>query len=220
VTTRLPPPGVLPTLRPREVFTVGTSETFGRLYFTAGAHPAAWDSFREFGPVSTMRFDHHTPPPRIHPSRAISYVAPARGRRRRRFDPLHACVRECFALTDTIDLRAGAPWFVLWASVRPLRLLDVVDSPWIARAGGNAAISSGARGMSRRWARAIYRTYTDIDGIFYESSTLPSARSVALFDRSRDALPISYTVAFPLTHPGLRNPLKRLAYEYDMNLVL
>jgi hypothetical protein len=119
-----------------------------------------------------------------------------------------------------IDTRAAAPWFVLFRTTRALRLLDVVDSPWIVRAGGNGAVSSGSRGMARRWSRVIYHDYPDIDGIFYEASTLRSARSVALYERAQTALPARPMVTLPLAHPGLRNALKRIAYTYGMDLVL
>jgi hypothetical protein len=221
MTTRLPaPPRPLPTLRPSDVFPVPTGSWIGRLYFTGGAHPTAWDSFRAFGPVASMRFDHQPPPPAVHPTRAIAYAAPRDGRKRATFDPLAVCVRECFATTNTIDTRAGAPWFVLYRTARVLRLLDVVDSPWISRAGGNGAISSGMRGMARRWSRAIYHDYSDIDGIFYEAATLPAARSVALYERATNAVPFSPKITLPLEHPGLRAALKRIAYTYGMDLVL
>ena len=221
MTTRLPPPPrPLPMLRARDVFTPAAGSVLGRIYLTGGEHSAAWDSFRTFGPMAIMRFDHQPPPAAPHRIRAISYLAPRRGRRGLRFDPLATCVRECFASTNTIDIQAGAPWFVLWKTTRVLRLLDVVDSPWIARAEGNGAISSGPRGMARRWSRAIYRSYPEVDGIFYEAATLPSARSVALYERARTALPDRPTVTLPLTHPGLRNALKRIAYTYGMDLIL
>jgi hypothetical protein len=221
MTERLPPPPrPLPALRRGDVLRAPPGQTVGRIYFTTGTHPAAWDSMRSFGPVAAMRFDHHPLPARVHPVRAVAYLAPTRGRRSSNYDPLKTCVSECFGDTRTLDLRAGGPWFVLWQNAGPLRLLDVVDSSWVTRAGGNASISSGARGMSRRWARAIYRSYPDVDGIFYQSSTLPMARSTVLFERAVDALPSRYQLTLPLTHPGLRNPLKRIAHELGMGMVL
>jgi hypothetical protein len=220
VTERLPPPPPLPQLRQGDVFRVRAGQTFGRVYFTAGTHPAAWDGFRSYGPVATMRFDHHPPPERNHITRSFSYVAPSVKHDSSSMDPLVACVCECFAATRTIDVRSGAPWFVLWSTARSLRLLDVVDSAWITRVGGNAAISSGARTMSRRWSRAIYRTYDNVDGIYYETSTVPMSRSVALYERAQRAVPDRYAVAAPLTHPGLRAPLRRIAHDFGMDLVL
>lgn len=167
-----------------------------------------------------MRFDHHPPPTRVHPGRAVCYVAPSRGRRRQKIDPLDTCVREGFASTGTIDLSTDEPWFVLWEPTRELRLLDVVDSPWIARAGGNAAISSGARGMARQWARRAYAEYADIDGLYYEASTLPANRSVELFERAQHTLPAAHQFNAPLNHPGLRPAVNRIAHRYGMYLVL
>jgi hypothetical protein len=135
-------------------------------------------------------------------------------------DPLHTCVREVFAATGTIDLSTDEPWFALWEPTRDLRLLDVVDSPWIARAGGNAAISSGARGMARQWARRAHAEYPDIDGLFYEAAALPAYRSVVLFERAQNALPGTVLLNVPLNHPGLRPAVNRIAYLYGMHLVL
>lgn len=216
---RLPLPGPLPALRPGDTLRLKKDTPVGRIYFAGGAHPSTWDGFRRFGPVSSMRFDHHSPPPREHSKRAISYVAPSRGRKGSAYDPLVTCICECFAATGTIDLRLGEPWFVLWTPARRLSLLDVVDGPWITRAHGNGAISTGPRGTSRIWARAIYRTYPGVDGIFYQSSTLPMMRSVALFDRAQDAVPSRYQVALPLTHPGLRAPIRRIACSLGLALL-
>jgi len=135
-------------------------------------------------------------------------------------DPLDTCVREVFSSTGTIDLSTDEPWFVLWQPTRVLRLLDVVDSPWIARAGGNAAISSGARGVARQWSRRAYAEYLDIDGLYYEASTLPAYRSAVLFERAQTALPGAFVLNLPLNHPGLRPAVSRIAYDYGMHLVL
>lgn len=219
MTTRLPqPPRPLPDLRRSDVITASTGATFGRIFFAAGAHPAAWNSFRNYGPVAHMRFDHQPAPAKAHRTRSICYLAPAGGFGST-FDPLETCVRETFHSTNTIDVHTGSPWFTIWASERDLVLLDVNDSPWIARAGGNAAISSGARGTARSWARAIYRQYPEVDGIYFQASTLPAARSVALFERARSALPASYLFNQPLVHPGLRGALRRIAHTYDMRLI-
>lgn len=213
------PPNSLPELLPDDVFQISAGQLIGRIYFAGGAHPMVWDAFRRFGPVATMRFDHHPPPPRVHLTRGIAYAAPSAGRQGPN-DPLSTCLVECFSSTRIIDTRYNEPWFVLWRAQRPIPLLDVVDSTWIVRASGNGAISSGSRAAARQWSRVIYRAYTDLAGILYQSSNLPRARCAALYERAQSALPDRYDTAFPLTHPNLRAPLRRIASEFDYDLVL
>lgn len=221
MTERLgPPPHAMPRLRPADVHKISAGQFVGRVFFAAGPHPAVWDSFRNFGPVASMRFDHHPAPTRVHPVRAIAYAAPSQTSDGRAIDPLETCVLECFSSTRTIDTRFNEPWFVLWRAARPIPVLDMVDSAWIVRAGGNAAISSGARSMARRWSKAVYRAYPSVAGIYFESSNLPSSRGVALYERAQSALPPRYDAAFPLTHPLLRSALRRIAHQYAFNLVL
>ena len=87
-----PPPGVaaLGAVPPAEhVLPAGT--LLWRIYAAGGAHPARWDEFRAFGPLTTMRFDHHTPPRRLQ-GRAILYGATGIG----------TCVAEVFQATRSI----------------------------------------------------------------------------------------------------------------------
>lgn len=217
MTERLPdPPATLPALRRGEV--ISLTAPVGRLYFVASLQPATWDSFRGYGPVPSMRFDHQPPPPREHPTRRISYLAPS-GARRLNLDPLVAAVRETFASTTVIDTVSEQPWFTLWTPTRPLRLLDVVDCPWISRVGGNAAISSGSRAQARAWSRVGYRSYGDVDGTYYETSSTPTHRSIALFERAVTAVPVHPDLNVPLNHLGLRPALERIAGTYDMYLL-
>lgn len=213
-------PAATPPLRPTDIRTHPIGTALGRLYFAGGPHPSAWNTFRYFGPVPTMRFDHHPPPARDHPALSISYAAPSRSRRNRRLDPLVAAVRETFAPSGIIDVTTGAPWFCLWSPSRALRLLDVVDGPWVARVGGNAAIASGARRTARAWSRDIHAAYADVDGIYYQTSSTPQMRSAALYERARPALPAAPELDLPLSHPGLRAALRRIADDYDMYLVV
>ncbi|WP_191282527.1 hypothetical protein [Pseudolysinimonas yzui] len=199
--------------------TWAAGSTFGRLFFRGGAHATEWDTFRSFGPVSTMRFDHHPPPAKEHPKRAITYLAPSTIRAGSQ-DPFEVCVVETYSTTKLIDTRSREPWFTLWSTTRDLIGLDVVDGPWLARAHGNAAISSGPRAISRDWSRAIYRSFDTLDGIYYGTSSLPMARSVALFERARSALPARYLLALPLSHPGFGPALRRIAATYGYDLIV
>jgi hypothetical protein len=167
-----------------------------------------------------MRFDHHIRPVRAGDRRAIAYLAPEVTRAGRGNDPLETCLAEVFSSTALIDLSMDEPWFCIWQPTRPLRLIDVVDCRWIARARGNAAISSGEHERSQRWAKAIHRAYPDVDGIYYETSTLPMRRSIALFERAESAIPSSPEANLPLDHPGLRPAIKRIAHGLGYRLSL
>jgi hypothetical protein len=218
MTTRLNAPRDFTALTAGDEFTLSAGTTVGRIFFRGGSHPANWNSFRTFGPVSRMRFDHHPLPPGDHPGHAIAYVAPSRGRTGP-LDPLAAGIMECFGETGTIDTRAGDPWFALWAFTADLELLDVVDGPWITRMHGNAAISSGPRAVCRAWARKAHRTYSGIHGIFYQTSSVPMMRSMALFERAMPLLPKKFKVCVPLSHPGLQPALRRIADTFGVDLL-
>ena len=73
---------------------------------------------------------------------------------------------------------------------RDLHLLNLNDF-WPTRAGASAAISTGPKRTARLWSQAIYVAYKDLDGILCGSSMAGMSDAVALFERSRDALPAS-----------------------------
>lgn len=222
MTERLGPPDTarFPRLvARRDLHIVPASHLLGRIYFAGGDHPAGWDSFRRFGPT-TSRFDHHPPPARDHPSRAIAYGAvrttPAD---REPVSALETCLLEVFRDTGVVDTHTGSPYFALFRVQRQVRLLDVVDSTWVTLAGGNAAICSGSRARAREWSRAIYGHYRTIDGIFYGGSTLPPARAVALFERARSAMPSRPELNLPLSHPGLGSAVGRACDRFRLPLI-
>jgi hypothetical protein len=220
VTERLPPPDVslFPTLRPQHVRVLEPGHLLGRIHATSGRFPTAWSQFRFFGPL-TARFDHH-PPPRGAHDRGVMYataVLPAR--RRHALPVLRTCVAEVFGERGALELSRDAPFFVLFRLLRTVRLLDVADSDWVTLAGGNAAISSGARSRARDWSRAIYGHYDDIDGVFYGCSAIPPARSVALYERATDALPRQPDAHLPLSHPSLRAELEVYATQLHLGLL-
>lgn len=224
MTERLPPPdpALFPRLAAGHVHVLDPDRLLGRIHATAGRHPTAWRGFRFFGPTSA-RFDHHPPPPRRHPVRAVLYaVSTVIGRQDGQPPVLRTCVNEVFGDRGAVELSRDGPFFVLFRPVRPLRLLDLADSDWVARAGGNAAISSGLRSTARRWSRAIYRHYQaedTVDGLLYVTSTMPPARSVVLFERAADALPARPLAHLPLTHPALRAELESYAADLHLHLL-
>jgi RES domain len=212
VTERLEPPNVsrFPPLGPGHLRTLDRSALIGRIFFTSGEHPTAWNSFRSFGPT-TSRFDHHPPPRRQHRNHAILYGAPlitdANGIA---IAPLDTCLAEVFITTGMVDVRSGSPYFALFEPTRPLHLLDMTDSGWITAAGGNAGIYTGPRVRAREWARAIYAHYAadSLDGLYYGSSAFPPGRSVALFERAQDAIPPHPRLRLALSDPALRDDIE------------
>lgn len=189
-----------------------------RIFATGGAHPVNWDTLRAWGPTGA-RFDHHPPPVRLHGTRRVLYAAVSvPGPNDEVYPTLKTCLAECFRDRGIIEVTPSAPYYVQFDIVRPLRLLDLSDSDWVTSAGGNAAITSGPRGATRLWARAIYRRYPDLDGVFYASSNIPSARVCALWDRAEDAFPSRPSFHEPLDHIGLRPALELFAAELGLGL--
>jgi RES domain-containing protein len=147
-----------------------------RVYFRESRHPSTWNAFRFFGPASA-RFDHHEEPPHVQ-ERGILYAAT---------HPL-AALAEVFQAGRLIDVRTDEPWLVAFRLAQPVQLLDLLGL-WPTRAGASAAISSGPRPTARRWARLIYASYTDAQGLWYGSSMAANTPCVALFERAAAALP-------------------------------
>jgi hypothetical protein len=169
-----------------------------RVYFAAGPHPDAWNSFRHYGPLRG-RFDHHLPPPHLQ-ERGVVYLA-----RHPR-----TCLAEAFQTTRRIDVFTGQPTLVGFRVVRNLLLLDLTGL-WPTRAGASMAISSGPRPRAQRWAQAVYEAFPDMDGVLYGSSMAGNAPCLALFERAADALPRNPDLHRPLSDPTLEPLLLRAA---------
>lgn len=223
MTERLPDPEPtsFPSLSRDHVRTIAAGTAVGRIYSQAGPYPATWNAFRRWGPTSA-RFDHQPPPSRTHATRSIMYLAPAVGSTLAT-PVLRTCVAECFSEIGTVDLTTNEPYYVIFRLSRAVRLLDLADSDWVALAGGNSAIQSGPRDIARKWARAIYDHYTTgvsaVDGLYYGCSIIPSARSVVLWGRAADALPIRPAFNKPLSDSSLRSDIETFASELQLDLV-
>jgi hypothetical protein len=185
----------------------------GRIHAQGGSSPTSWDEFRYFGPTGA-RFDHQPLPQRVHPTRGIYYAAP----RTRAAIILETCVLECYQSRRVIELRRDDPYFVLFRTMEPLRLLDLTSN-WVTRAGGNAAISTGRRSMAREWSRAVYREYPDIDGLHFDCSLNPAAISLAIYERGTRAMPARPSGHWPLSHPALRADLEGIASDNHLGLI-
>jgi hypothetical protein len=183
---------------------VGT--TLWRIYSTGGAHPAAWDDFRFFGP-SPARFDHHDAPPRVQ-AKGILYTA----------REATTCVAEVFQATRVIQRARSAPWLVGFRLQRDVVLLDLTGL-WPTQAGASMAINSGPRPRARRWSSLIHATYPDIDGLLYASSMHANRPAVALYERARGALPAAPVFNRALADPALLYRLSAAATRLRYSIV-
>jgi hypothetical protein len=160
-----------------------------RIHHRAGAHPGAWNRFRHFGPLPTMRFDHHLLPPREQ-ARGIVYAALR----------VYTCFAEVFQETRTIERSRAGPWLAGIELGRAVSLVDLTGT-WPTKAGASMALSSGRRDRARAWSQRIYEDYPGVEGLYYPSSMDGNQPAVALYERALDAL-----AARPLFHRALSDP--------------
>lgn len=152
---------------------------------------------RSYGPTSS-RFDHHTLPRRVHPTRSIAYLT---------FGPTRfvAAIAEYFQDANggvgPIDRNNRQPAITQFELAADVKLLNL-ESGWVTRAGGNQAIASGRRSRAREWARAVYAEHRDIQGLAFGSSVWGPGRCFALWDRGSSAIPSA-----PLTSRTLDDPV-------------
>ncbi|WP_336991631.1 hypothetical protein [Leucobacter sp. VD1] len=216
-----PDPARFPALDadPSWVLSVPEGTLIARIFRAGGTHPVAWHEFRTFGPLDG-RFDPHPLPVGEHEGAGVLYGVLERGRGGGVADggalggAFAAALLEVFQAQRMIRLRDGSPTLAAFEVTRPLRLLDLSDSDWIAVAGGNSAISSGDRERSRVWARAIAQRYPELDGVVSASSLVPDARVVALWAGAADALPRYPAALLPLGRDELIGVIDRIADRY------
>lgn len=198
VRATVPEPGHL------AVLPAGT--TLVRVHALGGVHPAAWNELRRFGPT-TSRFDHHTLPRRDHPTRRTAYLTTGP-------DAFVAALAEHFqddgGRVGPFDLALRRPAITLFEMATPLTLLDL-DTGWVTRAGGNQAIRTGPRGVSRDWSRAIYRHHRTVQGLAFGSSVWGPGRCIALWERGAKVFPAAPTATRQLDDPVLLSAVMHAA---------
>ncbi|MBT8427469.1 MAG: RES family NAD+ phosphorylase [Erythrobacter sp.] len=162
-----------------------------RIYYRGGHHPTTWRDFRHVGPVDA-RFDHHLGKTPTHQDRAVMYLAD---------DPL-TCLAEVFQKTRVINRWHKDPWLVAFRIDSAVPLLDLTGT-FASQAGASMGLMSGARSVSRNWARGFYDAYTDLAGLYYPASMHANRPAIALTDRAEAAGVIP---AHPELHRGLSDP--------------
>lgn len=194
---------------PPALHTLPAGSEIVRIWFAASRHASGFAHFRDFGPTQS-RFDHHLPDSAGRPTsgaRAILYAIDAAA-------DAHAftsALAEVFQDTRTIDLTAGGPRLTVFRTTRDLELLDLTGH-WTTRVGASAGLSSGPRAITREWSRDFYDAYPDVDGLRYRSAMSGgSSLSLALYERSRSAMPIAPLLDRSLAHAALRPGLVQAA---------
>lgn len=180
------PPAAL-TREDRDVITI--TDTLWRIHRTSGLHIQSWDKLRTYGPLHSMRYDPHPEPTSNHPDTSVSYTAA----------DLSTALAEVFQTTRLIDTSTGNPYATAWNPTRPLVLLDLTDT-WALRNHAAAALNTASRVVCRAWARAIYTTWPDLDGIL-TSSTWTGRHAITLWTHAADTFPAHPSFSRPLAHP-------------------
>ncbi|HXH59581.1 RES family NAD+ phosphorylase [Iamia sp.] len=183
---------------PEELTVLPAGTVLVRVHPLGGAHPAAWNELRAFGPTKS-RFDHQTLPRRNHPTRRIAYLTMGP-------DAFVAALAEWFqddgGGVGPFDLTLRQPAITILETATELTLLDL-DSGWVTRVGGNQAIRSGPRGVCRDWSRAICRHHQNLQGLAFGSSVWGPGRCLALWERAAMAFPAAPTATRQLDDPAL-----------------
>jgi hypothetical protein len=160
-----------------------------RVHRTEGEHVLPWNTLRTYGPLPSMRWDPHPGPHPISGAEGVLYAAA----------DVATSLAEIYQTARVIDTRAGAPTLTAWQPQRKLRLLDL-SGTWLLRNSASAALLAAPRSTCRRWARAIYTTWPELDGL-YVPSTMTGRASIVLWNAAADSMPTMPSFSRPLTHP-------------------
>jgi hypothetical protein len=171
-----------------ETQTLNVGRFVWRVYFRGGHHPISWQAFRHVGPIDA-RFDHHTGKKPTAQNRSILYLAD---------DPV-TCLAEVFQKTRVINRWHNDPWLVGFSLNTAVNALDLTGA-FTTRAAASMGLMTGARSVSRNWARGFYDAYPALAGLYYPSSMHANQAAIALTDRAKAAGVIP-------SHPGLHRAL-------------
>lgn len=185
---------------------VSYSGAIFRIASSGGAHPARWDEFRSFGPISVMRWDPHHPPVRDQPDHAVYYGSP----------DVTTAVAERFQKYRHVDVHTAAPYLTGFTNARPLVLLDLTAG-WPLTQGASDSLGAAPRSTCRNWAREIFDTWPDLDGLSVRS-TMTGRRTFALFSPAMSAMPPRPVFQAPLTDAFIYESLKAAAQQINYSI--
>ena len=197
---RTPAPARLAALKP-DVRVLPSGSLAWRIYFRGGPHPTRWGDFRHVGPTDA-RFDHHLGRRPVYQDRAVLYAA----------DDPTTCFAEVFQRTWVVNRWHKDPWLVGFRTGASLSLLDLTGA-FATRAGASMALMTGARSVSRNWARGLYDAYPQTAGLRYPSSMHANRPAIVLTDRAEAAGVVPPQPSFhrALADPALLSLLKNVA---------
>lgn len=202
-----PPPKVLPV---KPALHQIDSDTCLVRIFDPTRHNTNALTFRHYGPLE--RFDHQRYP----------YNAPANDEECGIYYAgftLSCCLVEVFGDKRTIEV--GNYHVASVELKRDLSLIDLCGTPAMTNGTVVALSSVSERDLSQKWSRYFYNNcdiYTEVDGIIYHNAH-NSELSVALYERSKDALNCSPEDIMPLSHKLLRTDIRRVAEEHGLIVV-
>lgn len=183
------------------------SGTLWRVHRTEGEHVLPWNKLRTYGPLPSMRWDPHPGPDPSTRAEGVLYAAA----------DVATSLAEVYQTTRVIDTRAGAPTLTAWRPQRTLRLLDL-SGTWPLRNTASAALLAAPRTICRRWARAIYTTWPDLDGL-YVPSTLTGRPNIVLWTASEHSIPTMPSFSRPLSHPLVWSIAQAAATEIGYHIL-
>lgn len=73
------------------------------------------------------------------------------------------------------------------------------------------AINSASRAKARKWSRAIYSAYANVEGLLYGSAMHGNSRAIALYERATSAMPVTPAFNRALLDPGMTTVLSNTA---------
>jgi hypothetical protein len=181
--------------------------TLWRIHRTEGEHVLPWNTLRTCGPLPSMRWDPHPGPQPISVAEGVLYAAA----------DVATSLAEVYQTMRVIDTRAGAPALTAWQPQRRLRLLDL-SGTWLLRNTASAALLAAPRSICRRWARAIYTAWPELDGL-YVPSTLTGRPNIVLWNAAADSMPTMPSFSRPLTHPLVWSIAQAAAAEIGYHIL-
>lgn len=194
---------------------VAWSAPLWRIHAVAGAHPAAWNELRAFGPVSTCRWDPHPELRQLHTAlgapfpglvSAVAYTAA---------DPDTAFVE--VSQNDIITLSPDRA-LTAWEPSRPLELLDLAGSDFLMRIGATDTLLSASRSTCRAWARSIWEQRGGSISGLLTRSTWTGDPVVVLFPMAANHFPVAPAFTRSLDHPDVTTLARRAGRRFGWSV--